>query len=93
MGLCIHTGITITEARADIMLDDETSITYQTAREMEILRSVKNAWKEEVSKRRFSREVLAKALRDWRKGEHELIVKKDLISKAEVYSLRKLSAI
>jgi hypothetical protein len=93
MRLCIHTGITVSEVEMDMMIDDETSITYQTAREMGIARSVKNAWKEEVSKRRFSREVLAKALRDWRKGEHELIVKKDLISKAEVYSLRKLSAI
>jgi hypothetical protein len=68
----------------DMMRDDETSITYQKAREMRIARSVKNAWKEEVSKRRFSREVLAKALSDWRKGEHELIVNKDSINEAEL---------
>ena len=77
----------------DMMIDDETSISYQTAREMGIVRSVKNEWKKEVSQRRFSREILAKALRDWRKGEHELIVKKDLISEAKLYSLRKLSGI
>ena len=99
MGICpctrlfIHTDINLDEAGMDIMIDDETYITYQTAREMGIVRSVKNAWKEEVSKRRFSREVLAKALIDWRKGEHELIVKKHLISKAELYNLRKLIAI
>jgi hypothetical protein len=93
MQLCIHTGITVKEVGVDMMRDDETSITYHRAREMGIARSVKNAWKEEVSKRRFSREVLAKALRDWRKGEHELIVRKVLISKAELYSLRELSAI
>jgi hypothetical protein len=65
----------------DIMRDDETSITYQRAREMGIVRSVKNAWKEEVSKRRFSREILAKALRDWRKGEHELIIDRYIVLK------------
>jgi hypothetical protein len=76
-----------------MMIDDEISITYQTATEMGIVRSVKNAWKEEVSKRRFSREVLAEALRGWRKGEHELIVKKCLISKAEPSSMREFRAI
>ena len=58
----------------DMMIDDETSISYQTARETGTVRSAKIAWKKEVSQRRFSREILAKALRDWRKGEHELIV-------------------
>lgn len=91
--LSIHTEITLNEVGMDMMVDDETSITYQTAREMGIVRSVKNAWKEEVSQRRFSRQILAKALRDWRKGEHELIVKKDLISEAKLYNLKKLSAI
>ena len=93
MRLCIHTGIIVSKVEMDMMIDDEISITYQTAREMGIVRSVKNAWKEEVSNRRFSKEVLARALRDWRKGEYELIVKKCLISKAEPYSLRKLIAI
>ena len=65
------------------MIDDETSISYQTARETGIFRSVKNAWKKEVSQRGFSKEILAKALRDWRKGEHEFIVKEYLISKAK----------
>jgi hypothetical protein len=77
----------------DMMIDDETSISYQTAREMGLVRSAKNAWKKEVCQRRFSREILAKALRDWRNGEHELIVKKELISEAEPYSLKKLNAI
>lgn len=63
------------------MRDDETSISYQAAKDMGIVRSVKNAWKDEVSQRGFSREILAKALRDWRKGEHELIVDKDIIVK------------
>ena len=74
MRLCIHTGITVSEAGMDMMIDDETSISYQTARETGTVRSAKIAWKKEVSQRRFSREILAKALRDWRKGEHELIV-------------------
>jgi len=93
MRLCVRTGITVNKVGMDMMRDDETSITYQRARQMGIARSVKNAWKEEVSKRRFSREILAKALRDWRKGEHELIVKKDIINKADLYSLRELTAI
>jgi hypothetical protein len=77
----------------DMLRDDETSITYLTAREMGIVQCVKNSWKEEVSKRRFSRDVLANALSDWRKGEHELIVKKCLVSKAEPSSMKKLRAI
>jgi hypothetical protein len=93
MRLCIRTGITVNEVGMDMMIDDETSITYQRAREMGIARRVKNAWKEDVSKRRFSREVLAKALSDWRKGEHELIVRKCLVSTAELSSRKKLSGI
>jgi hypothetical protein len=81
MKLCIHTGITVKEVGVDMMRDDETSITYQRAREMGIVRSVKNAWKEEVSKRRFPREVLANALKDWRKGEHELIIVRNIVLK------------
>jgi hypothetical protein len=93
MRRCIYIGIFVSKVGMSMMIDDETSITYETAREMGIVRSVKNAWKEEVSQRRFSRGVLADALRDWRRGEHELIVKKDLIRKAKVKSFRKQSAI
>jgi len=75
-----------------MMRDDETSISYQAARELGVVQTVKNAWKREVSQRRFSRDTLAKALRDWRKGEHELIVGKDLIRDTK-RSLRKLSTI
>ncbi len=76
----------------DMMRDDETSISYQLARELGIVQSVKNAWKWEVSQRRFSRDTLAKALIDWRRGEHELIVRKDLIRDTK-HSLRKLRTI
>jgi len=54
MRLCIHTGITVNELGMDMMLDDEVSITYQRARKMGIARSVKNAWRQEISKRELS---------------------------------------
>ena len=62
-----------------MMTDTETSISYRLAQEKRIVRRVKNAWKKEVSKRRVSRQTLAVCLRDWRKGDHELIVDKDII--------------
>lgn len=61
------------------MRDDETSISYYAARKMGIVKRVKNAWKKEVSRRRVSRDTLAICLVDWRKGNHELIVDKDII--------------
>jgi hypothetical protein len=64
-----------------IMRDDETSITYYAARKMRMVQKVKNAWKKEVTKRRVSRHTLAMCLKDWRKGDHELIVDKDVIVK------------
>jgi hypothetical protein len=64
-----------------IMRDDETSITYYAARKMRMVQKVKNAWKKEVTKRRVSRHTLAMCLKDWRKGDHELIVDKDIIVK------------
>jgi hypothetical protein len=65
----------------NIMGDDETSITYDAARKMGIVKRVKNAWKKEVSRRRVSRNTLAMCLADWRRGNHELIVDEDIIVK------------
>ena len=62
-----------------MMTDSETSISYRSAQKKRIVRRVKNAWKKEVSQRRVSRQTLAVCLRDWRKGDHELIVDKDII--------------
>jgi hypothetical protein len=62
------------------MRDDETSVSYYAARKMRNVQRVKNAWKKEVSRRRVSRETLAKCLREWREGKHELIVDKDVIT-------------
>jgi hypothetical protein len=61
------------------MREDETSISYYAARKIGIVLTVKNAWKKEVCRRRVSRETLAKCLRDWRSGIHELIVGKEII--------------
>jgi hypothetical protein len=58
-----------------MMLENETSI------EKGIVQLVKNAWKNDVSKRRVSRDILATQLRDWRKGKNELIVDHSIISK------------
>ena len=60
---------------------DETSISYDAARKMRIVRRVKNAWKKEVSQRRVNRHTLAVCLTDWRRGDHELIVDKDIVVK------------
>jgi hypothetical protein len=65
----------------NMMRDGETSISYYAARKMRIVKKVKNAWKKEVSRRRVSRNTLAMCLTDWRKGDHELIVDKDIIVK------------
>lgn len=62
-----------------MMTNTETSISYRSAKRKRIVRRVKNAWKKEVSRRRVSRQTLAVCLRDWRKGDHELIVDKDII--------------
>lgn len=62
-----------------MMTNTETSISYRSAKRKRIVRRVKNAWKKEVSRRRVSRQTLALCLRDWRKGDHELIVDKDII--------------
>lgn len=64
-----------------MMLENETSISYQDAKEKGIVQLVKNAWKNDVSKRRVSRDILATQLRDWRKGKNELIVDHSIISK------------
>ena len=64
-----------------IMGEDESSISYDAARKMGIVKRVKNAWKKEVSRRRVSRDTLAMCLADWRRGNHELIVDKDIIVK------------
>lgn len=56
-------------------------LSYSVAREMGIVQKVKEAWKKEVCRRRVSRETLAMCLKDWRKGEHELIVDKDIVLK------------
>ena len=61
------------------MRDDETSISYYAARKKGIVKRVKNAWKKEVSQRRVSRHTLAMCLTDWRRGNHELIVDKDIV--------------
>jgi hypothetical protein len=60
---------------------DETAISYDAARKMGIVRRVKNAWKKEVSQRRVNRHTLAVCLTDWRRGDHELIVDKDIVVK------------
>jgi hypothetical protein len=60
---------------------DETSISYDAARKMGIVKRVKNAWKKEVSQRRVNRHTLAVCLTDWRRGDHELIVDKDIVVK------------
>ena len=63
------------------MRDDETSISYYAARKMRMVKRVKNAWKKEVSQRRVNRHTLAVCLTDWRRGDHELIVDKDIVVK------------
>ena len=64
-----------------MMTEDETSISYGAAREMGMVQRVKNAWKKEVSRRRFSRKTLATCLKAWRKGNPQLIVDRDIIAK------------
>ena len=64
-----------------MMTDNQTSISYHDARNMGVVRRVKNAWKKDVSQGRVSRQTLAMVLRDWRKGAHDLIVDKDIIVK------------
>jgi hypothetical protein len=64
-----------------MMRENETSISYRRAKKMGIIQRVKNAWKKDVSQRRVSRHTLAMCLKDWRKGNHELIVDKDIIVK------------
>jgi len=64
-----------------MMRNDETSVSYYAARQMKMVQRVKNAWKKEVCRRRVSRETLAMCLKDWRKGEHELIVDKEIVLK------------
>lgn len=66
---------------ANMMRDDETCVSYYAARQMKMLNRVKNAWKKEVCRRRVSRQTLAMCLKDWRKGEHDLIVDKDIVLK------------
>jgi hypothetical protein len=62
-----------------MMRDDETSLSYYAARKMGMTQKVKEAWKKEVCRRRVSRDTLAMCLKGWRKGEHELIVDKDIV--------------
>ena len=65
----------------DRMRENATSISFQAASEMGVVRSVKNAWKKEVSQYCFSRDTLARALRGWRRGKHELLVDKGIVLK------------
>jgi hypothetical protein len=64
-----------------MMREDETSISYYAAKKMRMVEKVRNSWKKEVCRRRVSRDTLAMCLKDWRKGEHELIVDKDIVLK------------
>jgi hypothetical protein len=64
-----------------MMREDETSISYYAARKMRIVQKVRTSWKKAVCWRRVSRDTLAMCLKEWRKGEHELIVDKDIVLK------------
>jgi hypothetical protein len=79
MRLCTRIGESGSREVMIMMTNTETSISYRSAKRKRIVRRVKNAWKKEVSRRRVSRQTLAVCLRDWRKGDHELIVDKDII--------------